>query len=92
MVTVQAGEMAQPVVSAAAHQTAHSRCHDRSNSDMAMMTSACSLMTSCFQGVVAASGPNVPLSGNVVFAYFAEHITGLSGSPEPFPPKASILA
>ena len=92
MLTAQAGEMAQPVVSAVSHQTADSRCHDRGCGDMAMMTSACSLMSSCFQGVVAAPGPNVPVSGNLVFAYFAEQITGLSGSPEPFPPKASILA
>lgn len=93
VLSAQAGQMAQPVVVTSAHQMTLNGCNACGGGDMAMMmTSACSSMGTCMQGVIAPSGPIVRLPGNVSPMYFAKHISGFSGSPEPFPPKPSILA
>ncbi|WP_040593904.1 hypothetical protein [Mesorhizobium metallidurans] len=93
VLSAQAGQMAQPVTVTSAHQMTLNGCSDCGGGDMAMMmTSACSSMGTCVQGMIATIGPTVRLPGNISLVYFAEHIGGFSGSPEPFPPKPSILA
>lgn len=93
LLSAQAGQMAQPLIATSAHQMTQNGCSDCGGGDMAMMmTSACSSMGTCVQGVVTLSAPIVGLQGNLPPVYFAEHINGLSGSPDPFPPKPFILA
>lgn len=93
VLSAQADQMAQPAIVTSAHQMTLNGCSDCGGGDMAMMlTSACSSMATCTLGVVTPSGPIVRLPVNLPSVYFAEHISGLSGSPEPFPPKPFILA
>ncbi|MER8700303.1 hypothetical protein [Mesorhizobium sp. M1227] len=93
VLSAQAGQMPKPVTVTSVHQITLNGRNDCGCGDMAMMmTSACSSMGTCVQGMIATVGPTVRLPCNISPMYFAEHISGFSVSPEPFPPKPYILA
>lgn len=87
----QNGDMTEPAIEASVDQPMQGGCND-CGGDKAMTTAACSGLGTCMQAVDCLAASSLPRSDSIVYPSLAQHIAGLAGSPDPFPPKASILA
>ncbi len=87
VLSAQAGQMAEPVMAISAHQMPLNGCNNCGGGDMAMMTSACSSMGTCVQGVVVR--PDLLCGCRVTFPLRTLPSTSLASAvrPNPFPPN-----
>ncbi|WP_159587643.1 hypothetical protein [Chelativorans xinjiangense] len=92
LATAQSGDMVQPAIEASVDQPMPGGCNDCGGNDNAMTTTACFAFGTCMQAVDSLAADSLPRPDSVIYPTVAEHITGFTGSPEPFPPKASILS
>lgn len=90
LAAMQDGGMNQPAVDTSVDQSMPGSCNDCGGNDMAM--TACSALGTCMQAVDSLTASSLPRPHSFVYSAVTEHITGFEGSPEPFPPKISILA
>ncbi len=92
LAAAQSGDMLQPAIEASVDQSMPSGCNDCGGGDKAMTTTACFAFGTCMQAVDSNAANSLPRLDSVVYPAVTERITGFKGSPEPFPPKTSILA
>lgn len=92
MAAAQAGDIVAPTIETSADQTMPGGCDHCGGNKNAMTTAACSAFGTCVHGVISPANGFIARSESVRYSYSAEHISGLQGSPDPFPPRSDILA
>jgi hypothetical protein len=88
----QGDDMMQPAVQTSVDQSMPSDCSKCGGGDMGLAAASCSALGSCMPGVIALGERALPQVGSIAYPHKTEHVSGLQGSPEPFPPRSDILA
>jgi hypothetical protein len=92
LAAAQAGDIVAPTIETSTDQTMPGGCDHCAGNEKGMTTAACSAFGTCVHGVVSPANGFTARSESVRYSYSAEHISGLQGSPDPFPPRSDILA
>lgn len=87
----QNGMIIPSSVAVSADTSAPDTCND-CGGDKSTIAAACSAFGSCIQAVDVVAASAFPLPACTVYPAVGEHVAGFKRSPEPFPPKARILA
>jgi hypothetical protein len=87
----QGDDMMQHAVQTSADQSMPSDC-SKCGGDMSLAATTCSVLGTCMPGVIVLSERAMPQVGSIAYPHRTEHVSGLQGSPEPFPPRCNILA
>lgn len=85
------GEMVQTAVEAAADQAQPEGCDRCDSSDMAMAAAACPAPGGCMPAVTVPGEIVAVADLSVSPCCSTKHMSGLQGSPEPYPPKSRYL-
>lgn len=91
LAAAKAGDIVPTAIETSTNQTLPGGCDYCGSNEKAMMAAVCSAFGACIHGVVSPASGFMARSEAVRYSYSAEHISGLQGSPDPFPPRSDIL-